>query len=45
MDNKALLEQIFFGEVRASFNLRRPKSDKPTNIYLVCRIDKYLFGV
>ena len=39
MDNKALLEQIFFGEVRASFNLRKPKSDKPTNIYLVCRVN------
>lgn len=35
-----MIGQIFFNEVRASFNLRKPKSDKPTNIYLVCRIDK-----
>lgn len=32
--------QIFFNEVKASFNLREPKANKPTNIYLVCRIDK-----
>lgn len=35
-----MIGQIFFNEVRASFNLRKPKSDRPTNIYLVCRIDK-----
>lgn len=35
-----MIRQIFFNEVRASFNLRKPNSDKPTNIYLVCRIDK-----
>lgn len=35
-----MIGQIFFNEVRASFNLRQPKSDRPTNIYLVCRIDK-----
>lgn len=35
-----MIGQIFFNEVKASFNLRKPKSDKPTNIYLVCRIDK-----
>ena len=35
-----MIGQIFFNEVRASFNLRKPNSDKPTNIYLVCRIDK-----
>lgn len=35
-----MIGQIFFNEVRASFNLRKPKSDRPTNIYLVCRINK-----
>ncbi len=35
-----MIGQIFFNEVKASFNLRKPKSDKPTNIYLVCRINK-----
>ena len=35
-----MIGQIFFNEVKASFNLRKPKSDNPTNIYLVCRIDK-----
>lgn len=32
--------QTFFNEVQASFNLRRPKSVKPTQLYLVCRINK-----
>lgn len=30
--------QVFFSEVRAYFNLRKPKGNKPTNIYLVVRI-------
>lgn len=30
--------QCFFNEVEASFNLRQVKVNKPTNIYLVCRI-------
>ena len=40
MNNKAQTGQIFFYEVQAKFNLREPKSNKPTNIYLVCRIDR-----
>ena len=40
MNNKAQTGQIFFNEVQAQFNLREPKSNKPTNIYLVCRIDR-----
>lgn len=35
-----MIGQIFFNEVKASFNLRKPNSDRPTNIYLVCRINK-----
>ena len=31
--------QIFFDEVKANFNLRQPKREKPTNIYLVVRIN------
>lgn len=31
--------QFFFNEVQARFHLRKPKADKPTNIYLVCRIN------
>ena len=30
--------QFFFNELQARFNLREPKANKPTNIYLVCRI-------
>lgn len=41
--------QVFFNEVEAYFNLRQPKINKPTNIYLVVRIDntqkKYATGV
>lgn len=33
-----MLGQIFFNEVQARFNLRKPSVSKPTNIYLVCRI-------
>ena len=40
MNNKAQTGQIFFNEVQAKFNLREPKSNKSTNIYLVCRIDR-----
>ena len=32
-------EQYFFNEVQARFHLRKPKANKPTNIYLVCRIN------
>ena len=31
--------QIFINEMQASFNLRKPRSEKPTNLYLVCRIN------
>lgn len=31
--------QIFINEVRCNFNLREPKVDKPTNIYLVASIN------
>ena len=34
-----MAEQVFINNVRASFNLREPKADKPTNIYLVCRLN------
>lgn len=41
--------QVFFSEIKAYFNLRKPKGDKPTNIYLVVRIGgvqkKYVTGV
>lgn len=30
--------QIFFNEVQGYFNLREPKANKPTNIYLVVRV-------
>lgn len=30
---------VFFNEVQARFHLRKPKANKPTNIYLVCRIN------
>ena len=35
-----MIRQVFINELKASFNLRNPKSEKPTNLYLVCRIDK-----
>ncbi|MDC2364862.1 phage integrase SAM-like domain-containing protein [Bacteroides ovatus] len=36
-----MIEQIFINEtVSANFNLRQPKSRKPTNIYLVVRINQ-----
>ena len=31
--------QIFINEMQARFNLRKPRSEKPTNLYLVCRIN------
>ena len=31
--------QIFINEMQARFNLRNPPSKKPTNLYLVCRIN------
>ena len=31
--------QYFFNEVQAMVHLRKPKANKPTNIYLVCRIN------
>ena len=34
-----MAEQFFFNEVQARFHLRKPKANKPTNIYLVCRIN------
>ena len=30
--------QFFFNELQARFNLKEPKANKPTIIYLVCRI-------
>ena len=35
-----MTSQVFINEVKGNFNLRRPKSSKPTNIYYVV----YLFG-
>jgi len=32
-------QQNFLNELKASFCLRKPKSNRPTNIYMVCRID------
>lgn len=32
-------EQIFINEIQATFNLREPKASKPTNIYLVVRMN------
>ena len=41
--------QVFFNEIKAYFNLRNPKINKPTNIYFVVRVDniqkKYATGV
>lgn len=31
--------QIFINEMQARFNRRKPRSEKPTNLYLVCRIN------
>ena len=33
-------QQVFINDMRANFNLRRPKGDKPTNIYFVVRVGK-----
>ena len=32
-------QQVFINEMQARFNLRQPKANKPTNIYLVVRIN------
>ena len=32
-------EQVFFGDIRCNFNLRKPNRDKATNIYLVAYIN------
>ena len=32
--------QVFINEIGCSFNLRQPKSEKPTNVYFVTRIQK-----
>lgn len=34
-----MAEQVFINEVKCNFNLRQPKSEHPTNIYLVVRIN------
>lgn len=31
-------KQFFIGEVQTTFVLRQPKSSKPTNVYLACRV-------
>ena len=33
-------QQVFINDMSANFNLRRPKGDKPTNIYLVVRVGR-----
>lgn len=36
-----MVKQVFIHElIKASFNLRHPKSERPTNIYMVVRINK-----
>lgn len=32
--------QVFINEIGCSFNLRQPKSERPTNVYFVTRIQK-----
>ena len=32
-------QQVFINEMQARFNLRQPKANKPTNIYLVVSIN------
>ncbi len=43
------MKQLFINELRCNFNLRQRKTNKPTNIYLVVRIDgkqyKFTTGV
>lgn len=34
-----MAEQVFINEVKCNFNLRQPKSEHPTNIYMVVRIN------
>ena len=42
-------EQFFIKDIKATFNLRKPKSNVPTNVYLVVRIQnkqtKFATGV
>lgn len=33
-------EQFFMNEMSCNFNLRQPKGEKPTNIYLVVRLNR-----
>ncbi|MFT0111149.1 hypothetical protein ACMSES_11770 [Bacteroides faecis] len=36
-----MTHQVFINEiVKANFNLRQPKSERPTNIYLIVRINQ-----
>ena len=36
-----MIHQVFINEiVKANFNLRQPKSERPTNIYLIVRINQ-----
>ena len=36
-----MTHQVFINEiVKAHFNLRQPKSERPTNIYLIVRINQ-----
>lgn len=30
--------QLFINEIGCNFNLRKPKSENPTNVYLVARV-------
>ena len=34
------MRQVFINELRCHFNLRRPKSEKPTNIYMVVYLNR-----
>ena len=33
-------QQIFINEIKATFNLREPKGTKPTNVYLIVRMNR-----
>lgn len=41
------MEQLFLNEITGHFNLRKPKGEKPTQIYFVCCIDRkqYKFSI
>lgn len=32
--------QFFINEIGCNFNLRKPKSEKPTNVYFVARVNE-----